>query len=789
MFELIFQDAPQNTYIEVTQLPSNRRYIAPDKINGALSQPGTDIYFAPALRKNPGTTREDVFGTRVLWADVDRSTQPYSTFPPSIVVHSGGGWHLYWLLNEWCTDVNTIEDANKALMEDVDGDHCWNANRLLRVPGTYNSKYPNVLCELRQLRPGITYDIGDFAALAKIDNKTRHKIRTGDRRGYKSRSERDWAIIESLVLANATDTLIRTVFLTQPCGDKFRDPDTNAEQYLQHTIDQVREKSRTVRVLRRTVGDIVDGDDGYYVDRARGRSRLSTFTFQPTLLLEGDKEDVLVGTIRSNNYEWKDVRLPRSAFNDRKSLDKHLTTAAWVWLGRDDDVRALLPFLLKQIQDKGLPRSKATSVLGRHDTMFVGNTQTVDASQLYDGVDSPLVFLQPHRELPKVNYTQGPVPDLKQLYDINKPSALHTVLGWYMATPFKPQLEARGIRFPILNLYGTRGSGKTSLTRTMQRLMGYAPTVSYDCNTTRFVVLTLLGSTNSIPVAFSEFRAAVAERFIRFVLLSYDTGHDPRGRADQTTVDYPLTAPFSVDGEDIINDAACKERILAVNLHPEDIAESTPQYKAFTTVRDLPLEQFALPYIQWCLSANLDDMLTVAKRDVFEAFPETLPDRVRNNMIVARAGQLGFQAFTTLGCLIPTREIFEPILRSVWSPELGRSITLADEFCEAIVNAVAMKRSDFYYMLEDGVLWFQLATAMAWWQRFRRMSGQNTLERDAVRAQLIERSTNLGDKGQYVVAPCAKDGRWLYGIHLEHAHTSGLDVPDKISERSMTVKF
>jgi ABC-type transport system involved in cytochrome c biogenesis ATPase subunit len=46
------------------------------------------------------------------------------------------------------------------------------------------------------------------------------------------------------------------------------------------------------------------------------------------------------------------------------------------------------------------------------------------------------------------------------------------LIGWFFATPFKAQIHARLNHFPILNVWGTMGAGKTSLLRLFWRLLG-----------------------------------------------------------------------------------------------------------------------------------------------------------------------------------------------------------------------------------------------------------------------------------------------------------------------------
>lgn len=59
--------------------------------------------------------------------------------PPSAIVNSGNGLQLYWRLNGECQNLEAIEDINRGVRDAVGADSgTWNADRLLRVPGTWN---------------------------------------------------------------------------------------------------------------------------------------------------------------------------------------------------------------------------------------------------------------------------------------------------------------------------------------------------------------------------------------------------------------------------------------------------------------------------------------------------------------------------------------------------------------------------------------------------------------------------------------------------------------------------
>jgi putative DNA primase/helicase len=61
--------------------------------------------------------------------------------PPTVIVWSGHGFHLYWLLGAPCLEPGRIEAVNALICETVAGDRAPNHRAaLLRVPGTTNSK-------------------------------------------------------------------------------------------------------------------------------------------------------------------------------------------------------------------------------------------------------------------------------------------------------------------------------------------------------------------------------------------------------------------------------------------------------------------------------------------------------------------------------------------------------------------------------------------------------------------------------------------------------------------------
>jgi len=364
-------------------------------------------------------------------------------------------------------------------------------------------------------------------------------------------------------------------------------------------------------------------------------------------------------------------------------------------------------------------------------------------------------------------------------------------------------LQESAIRFPALNLTGSRGSGKTSLVlKALLPLCGYKKPSSYDCSTTHFVLMSLLDGTNAVPVYLTEFRRSTLTEhdyatLKRILLQMYDVGHDARGKSNQTTVTYELAAPIILDGEDTIQDGAILERMVVVRLDPATIVEGTDAYTAFMslTAGDVDLHYFAGRYVQYTLGWEPEDVHRAWEssfEEIKNAFGATLPDRLRRNMATSWFGVHQYCEYMhKLGIEIamPSIEVLRGSLENAVETALGRTVMAVDEFVTDIVLEFAMHpdRAAFIckYDVKENTLWFHLTSTYSWWLRKRRAENQPSVASAALKAQLKERSseTYVGP-GQYMLNPKAHyvegSTKWLYGISVEQCVSSGLDVPSNV---------
>ncbi len=103
-----------------------------------------DVYVGAAPRVGEIGTKAGVSRINALWADFDADS--YFTkkdifkrivgvkYPPSMLVHSGGGYHGYWLLTEPARsepDLQRAEAVMKTIARALGGDPVWDRTRIL----------------------------------------------------------------------------------------------------------------------------------------------------------------------------------------------------------------------------------------------------------------------------------------------------------------------------------------------------------------------------------------------------------------------------------------------------------------------------------------------------------------------------------------------------------------------------------------------------------------------------------------------------------------------------------
>ena len=154
-----------------------------------------DIYFGVGARKrHGGRTKDDVLYLKTCWIDIDEKDPKKKREkieelkrwfkPPTIIVDSGGGLHVYFVLKEpvYETDFQRVVAVNRGLAQEFNGDRAVASDiaRILRLPGTLNHKYdPPRPVKILYFNPQALYDLTDLEDFAieieQYDKSTRYK--------------------------------------------------------------------------------------------------------------------------------------------------------------------------------------------------------------------------------------------------------------------------------------------------------------------------------------------------------------------------------------------------------------------------------------------------------------------------------------------------------------------------------------------------------------------------------------------------------------------------------------
>jgi hypothetical protein len=218
-------------FLEVRALPSrSQTFLNPENTRRILrflkQHEGDNLFFGVATRLEEGDgSLKNCSDLWALWCDIDFKILPeddarrrLEAFPlaPSIVIHSGGGLHVYWLL-QTCVNIQQDHHHIKAVLRRLahvlGGDlSAAEPARILRLPDTLNYKYKpprRVIIEL--LKPKRLYEFDEIEAAVPAETQSQpatfkmpERIQEGTRNTslYKlSRSLRAKGLGEAAVLA------------------------------------------------------------------------------------------------------------------------------------------------------------------------------------------------------------------------------------------------------------------------------------------------------------------------------------------------------------------------------------------------------------------------------------------------------------------------------------------------------------------------------------------------------------------------------------------------------------
>ena len=414
----------------------------------------------------------------------------------------------------------------------------------------------------------------------------------------------------------------------------------------------------------RSESRLYEGDAYYYrrVKVSEGNYQekpISSFIIKPKLRVWMDGKENLTVNFVTSERSSPDVVIRRRDWNGRDRFMDSFPSVDLQWEGQLNDIQ----HVLRIVANYDVPTKQGTTQLGRHDNglWLLPNGTAYNKDEL---VTDPDLAYQPVggrgelddkiriTELDDKGYQELLVSLYSNIFTLNLPTVIIPIIGWFMSTPFKPLIQQKYRGFPLLSVSGRTGAGKSSLLDLMWRLIGISGSGGklFSCTETDFVMLKLLSSTTSIPLVFDEYKPfdmplLRLKALTRMLRKCYDGEKELRGRPDQTTIEYGLTAPVAIAGEVPLTEGALLERIISVTLKKNSL--NNIMRKTYGAMRGLNLEAFMSRYIPFCLSTDFDKELNKAEvlaTDLILGFDD-IADRIQKNLVVMTFGFNQFMRF------------------------------------------------------------------------------------------------------------------------------------------------
>lgn len=450
-------------------------------------------------------------------------------------------------------------------------------------------------------------------------------------------------------------------------------------------------------------GHVLERDNLYYVETPTGDEEIiSDFVLLPKKIIIDDAGNELLCTdVIDTNHDKivSDFVWPKAAWVSRRNFASHLPSPKMHFTGNDDQLVGTRRIIM--LEAANVPRIRSVGVIGYHETpdgpRYVVPNGTIGPDGWID--DPTLVYAPSGKQIAKrLEFTKTtPAEDrelaaqvLPELFNVNAPDVMVAALGFAYACVYKPRIDRVLGHFPSLNVWGTQGSGKTSLVQMLWHLQGVGPNASpFATKESAFVRALHWYACNTIPSWHDEFNPDLEpyerQGYTRSLRRTYSGESEERGRPDQTSNELAYNAPVITSGEvKIDDDAALAERIIPASPKKNRITSSAAAASsrmAYAKIARLPLWRLAAPYAQWSLTQDVPAMLAEARKTIEQTLvtiDRAGSPRIIDNLTVMAMGLLSLERWaTSLGVELPAID-FATSLRTIIDSILGRDDDLAD---------------------------------------------------------------------------------------------------------------
>lgn len=207
----------------------------------------------------------------------------------------------------------------------------------------------------------------------------------------------------------------------------------------------------------------------------------------------------------------------------------------------------------------------------------------------------------------------------RNFFRINAPELLARMFGWYLACFFTQAIRHISEQFPLMQIYGPAGSGKTATNKLLIRLHYYMarPRTQSAVGGTKFAFEALVSASASIPLVIDEFKPREMRKdqvdvLKHLIRTNYDADHISKGRVSSDSGisrmdvrDSRNAAPLIFIGEALESQTAVIARSVEVPLTPESRRGCSAAFSYCHLHRDV-LSRFGRHCMESAYQVNLD---------------------------------------------------------------------------------------------------------------------------------------------------------------------------------------
>ncbi len=410
-------------------------------------------------------------------------------------------------------------------------------------------------------------------------------------------------------------------------------------------------------------GQVYEETNHYYISGHQGEPvAISSFQIEPTQRIVLEDGEIIDGDVTAvSGRVFRNVRFPREAWHCKRNLLKVLGPVDLQFTGSDDNVQGVLALLSK----RSVPSRRGTMNLGYCETPDGPMWVVPDRVVYPEGAAPPptdILYVSSGDTLSKrIRFPLAADPDLVKrtasvvlpaLLELNAAEVMLPIIGWFFASPLRPRIHKLLGHHPFLCIWGTPGSGKSSLiVEVFWPLLGVHSAEPYGATETEFAMLKLLSCTDSVPIFIDEYKPYDMPRhrknsLHRFLRRLYTGEEEGRGRANQTVVAYRLAAPICLAGETRPIEAALVERMVSANPDKDELTRNPACTMAFARLKTIDLTVLTESIIAHLLGRDTAADVALARTVVDNALDDReVPLRFRDNMIAVVTGLICFEGY------------------------------------------------------------------------------------------------------------------------------------------------